>query len=163
MHREMRRKKQHLTEEDSVKALERGNSGVLSLIGLDGSPYGVPLNYLYRDSCLFFHCAVEGYKLDCINKDSRASFCVIDKDETVPSRFTSYFRSVIVSGRVEIITDDKEKYSAIEALADKYCDIGENDIYERVREVEIERSWARLCLLRLNIEHISGKQAIELV
>ena len=81
---EMRRKKQALPLETCEKILERGNSGVLALEGEEGYPYAVPLSYFYEKQKIFFHCARNGYKIEAIKRNEKASFCVIDQDQIVP-------------------------------------------------------------------------------
>ncbi len=81
---EMRRKKQALPLETCEKILERGTSGVLALEGEEGYPYAVPLSYFYEKQKLFFHCARNGYQLEAIKRNEKASFCVIDQDQIVP-------------------------------------------------------------------------------
>lgn len=159
MFREMRRKKQLLTLEESTAVLHRGTSGVLALAGDDGYPYAVPMSYVYDGAKLYFHCAKSGHKLDAIRRNCRASFCVIDQDQIVPEEYTSHFRSVIVFGAMRILEDDGEKRAAIEALALKYAP--DADTADRNRA--IDREWAPLCMLELTIDHITGKEAIELV
>lgn len=58
--------------------------------------------------------------IHAIQRNEKASFCVIDQDKIVPDEYTSYFRSVIAFGRVEVIEDEEEKRAAIEKLAVKY-------------------------------------------
>ena len=82
MFREMRRKKQLMSIEDAKAVLERGKSGVLAVAGDDDYPYAVPVSYIYYDSKIFFHCAKSGHKLDAIERQSKVSFCVIDKDSS---------------------------------------------------------------------------------
>ncbi len=159
MFREMRRKKQLLAAEESVAILERGTSGVLALAGDDGYPYAVPLSYVYADGKLFFHCAWSGHKLDAVRRSDKASFCVIDRDEIMPERYTTAFRSVIAFGRVRVLEDEGEKRAAIEKLAARYVP---EDGAERRREA-IDRDYDRLCMLELTVEHMTGKEAIELV
>ena len=159
MFREMRRKKQLLTPEESAAVLHRGTSGVLALAGDDGYPYAVPMSYVYDGAKLYFHCAKSGHKLDAIQRNCKASFCVIDQDQIVPEEYTSHFRSVIVFGAMRILEDDGEKRAAIEALALKYAP--DNDAADRTRA--IDREWTPLCMLELTIDHITGKEAIELV
>ena len=96
MFRELRRKKQVLSEEESAKILKNGTSGVLALAGDNDYPYAVPISYVYDGEKLYFHCAGSGHKLDAIKRNPKASFCVIDQDLVVPEEYTSYFRSVIV-------------------------------------------------------------------
>lgn len=48
------------------KILQQELIGQLGMIGLDGRPYMVPLNFSYSDGKILFHCSMEGKKLDCI-------------------------------------------------------------------------------------------------
>ena len=120
MFREMRRKKQALPAEEVSAILHRGTSGVLALSGDDDYPYAVPISYVFDGAKLYFHCAKDGHKLDAIQRSSKASFCVIDQDQIVPEKYTTYFRSVMAFGQIRIIQDEKEKRAAIEKLAKKY-------------------------------------------
>ena len=89
--------------------LSQATNGVLSLIDQDGEPYGVPLSFAYDGTdTLYFHSARTGHKIECISTHNRASFCIVAKDEIVPEEFTSYFRSVIANGKLEIVTDSAE-------------------------------------------------------
>lgn len=159
MFRPMRRFKQALSPEKCQAVLERGTSGVLALAGDGGWPYAVPLSYVYADGKLYFHSAKSGHKVDAIRSCPRASFCVIDQDHIVPEEYTTYFRSVIAFGTVRILEEDGEKRAAIEKLTVKYApaDSKEN------RDSAIDREWAPLCMLEMEVEHLSGKEAIELV
>ena len=156
---EMRRKKQALPLETCEKILERGNSGVLALEGEEGYPYAVPLSYFYEKQKIFFHCARNGYKIEAIKRNEKASFCVIDQDQIVPEEYTTYFRSVIVFGTMRIIEEEQEKRTAVEKLALKYApeDSAQN------RGAAIEKDWKPLCMLELTPEHITGKEAVELM
>lgn len=159
MFREMRRKKQKLSKEECDRILYNGTSGVLALHGDNGYPYAVPVSYVYNGEKLLFHSAKNGHKIDAIIKNAAASFCVIDQDQIVPEEYTTYFRSIIAFGRIRILEDDTEKRSAIEKLAVKYApdDTAEN------RDKAIEREWKPLCMMEMEIEHLTGKQAIEMI
>lgn len=158
MFRPMRRSAQALDGGACVEILERGTSGVLALAGDGGWPYAVPLSYAFDGEKLYFHCAREGHKLDAIRREARASFCVVDRDDVKPAEYTSYFRSVIIFGRVRVLEDEAQMRAAIELLARRYFpeDSAEN------RRRAIEREWAGLCMLEMDIEHMSGKEAKEL-
>ena len=108
---------------------------------------------------VYFHCAKSGHKLDAIRRNPKASFCVVDQDQVVPEEYTTYFRSVILFGTIRILEDDSEKMAAIQKLAVKYApeDTAEN------RQKAIDREWAPLCMLEMTIDHMSGKEAKELV
>ena len=159
MFREMRRKRQLLSQEDIQKVLYQGTSGVLAVSGDDAYPYAVPLSYVYDGEKIYFHSAKSGHKIDAVSQNPRASFCVIDKDQIVPEEYTTYFRSVIVFGTIRILHDEAEKREAIEKLAVKYAP----DDTEENRKKAVERDWKPLCMLEMTPEHISGKEAVELV
>ena len=159
MFREMRRKRQALTREACEAVLCRRTCGVLALSGDDGYPYAVPISYVYDGERIYFHSARAGHKLDAVRREPKASFCVIDQDQIVPAEYTTYFRSVIAFGRIRVLEDEGEKRVAIEKLAGKYApeDSPEN------RRQAIDREWKPLCMLEMTIDHLSGKEAIELV
>ena len=136
MFREMRRKRQLLPQEQALEILENGTSGVLALSGDGGYPYAVPMSYVYNDGKIYFHCAKAGHKIDAIRSCDKASFC----------------------GRIRVIEDDAEKRSAIECLAAKYTP---DD--EKGRMEEIDKEYRALCMLEFVVEHLTGKEAIELV
>ena len=159
MFREMRRNKQSLPLEDCVEILNRGTSGVLAVTGDDDYPYAVPLSYVYYDNKIYFHGARTGHKLDAVSKNEKVSFCVIDKDQVVPDEYTTYFRSVIVFGKARILKDEAEIRKAIDILAVKYAP----DHDEERRLQAIDREYAAMSMIELSIEHMSGKEAIELV
>ena len=158
MFREMRRKKQILSEKECVDILEKGTAGVLALLGDNDYPYAVPISYVYYNFKLFFHGAKSGHKIDAIKKCSKASFCVIDQDHIVSEEYTTYFRSVIAFGKIHIMEDGTEMKNAIERLAVKYYPTDT----ETNRNTAINREWKPLCMIELDIEHLSGKEAIEL-
>ena len=159
MFREMRRKRQLLSEKEAGEILKRGTSGVLALAGDDGYPYAVPISYVYDGEKLYFHSSKSGHKLDAIAAEPKASFCVIDQDRIVPEEYTTYFRSVIAFGRVRVMEDEAEKRQAIEKLAQKYAP----QSTPQDRAAAIDREWKPLCMLEMTIDHMTGKEAIELV
>ncbi len=159
MFRDMRRKRQALPEEACMEILNRGTSGVLAVSGDDGYPYAVPLSYVYDGHSIFFHCAASGHKLDSIAVNEKASFCVIGQDLVVPETYTTHYRSVIVFGKIRILPEGSRKMEAIEKLTAKYTPDASPDDRRRA----IEKDYAPLCMLEMTIEHMSGKQSIELV
>lgn len=158
MFHEMRRKNQLLSEEESIEILKRGTSGVLALFGEDGYPYALPISYCCGDGKLYFHCAKSGHKLDAIKNCDKASFCVIDKDEVVPEKYTTYYRSVIVFGTIRAIENEQELQAALQKLADKYRPNSSEENHAQV----IGASPSNVCVLELSVEHMTGKEALEL-
>jgi len=158
MFRGMRRKRQDLTETETLAVLQSCSSGVLAVQGDDGYPYAVPLSFAYEDGRLFFHSAVAGHKIDAIERNAKASFCVIAADDVVQSKFTTHFRSAIVFGKARVVTEDSEKRHALECLAKRY-----SPDYLDAAGAEIDGAWKRVCVVELVIEHMTGKAAIEII
>ncbi len=115
----MRRKDRALQNEDAVYLLQNGEYGVLSTVDAKGQPYGVPLNYVLRNDSLYFHCAMEGHKLDNLLANSRVSFCVVGRTNVLPAKFSTEFESVIVTGKASVVQGD-ERYQALVGLLEKY-------------------------------------------
>ena len=158
MFREMRLKKQQLSEAETAEMLRCCTSGVLALAGDDDYPYAVPLSFAFADGKLYFHFAKSGHKLDAMKRNAKASFCVIAADTVVPATFTTHYRSAIAFGRIRLHADDGEKKRALEFLAKKYSPAH----LDRV-QAEIEREWKNVCTAELTIEHMTGKAASELI
>lgn len=159
MFRPMRRFQQQLSHKQAMEVLERGTSGVLSLFGDDGYPYGVPLSYALHGNKLYFHCAQEGHKLDAVRREQKASFCVIDQDQIVPEEYTTLFRSVIVFGKVRILEEPGKKKDAALLLARKYAP-EDSSVHQ---EKTVAENWNSLCMLELDIQHMTGKASKKLI
>ena len=159
MIREMRRIKQLLPEQKTIEIMERNTAGVLAVTGDDDYPYAVPISYVYADGKIYMHSAKEGNKVDAVSNHEKASFCVIDKDQIVPEEYTTYFRSAIAFGKVRLVEDGEEKRKATELLGRKYYPA---DTAENLTRV-IDESDSRFVIIALDIEHMTGKEAIELV
>jgi len=157
MFREMRRCKQLLSMEDTIAVMERCTNGVLACLGDEGYPYAVPVSYVYFDNRIYFHSAKKGYKIDSIMKYPKVSFAVIDEDTIVSKEYTSYFRSVIAFGKARIVDED-ERLEAFGALVEKYA----GDQSEEANKMEIAKC-TQACIIAIDVEHITGKEAIEYV
>lgn len=157
MFREMRRKKQLLTLEESEQILREARTAMLGLSGDDGYPYVVPVNYAYVDGKIYFHGAKTGHKIDAIMRNDKVSLCVVQHDELVPEELTTYFRSVTVFGRARILENDAEKLAAAQKFGMRFYP--DKDKVDN----EIRHEWDALCVVEITPEHITGKEAIELV
>ena len=155
--RPMRRFRQQLSDAEAVGILERATSGTLALLGDNGYPYAVPISYVYADGKLYFHSALSGHKVDAIRRCDKASFCVIAQDDVVPEKYTTEYRSVIAFGRIHIIEDEEEKLAAARLLGDRY-----NPHQDEALQKEIESGLSRMLAIRFDIEHLTGKEGIEL-
>lgn len=159
MFRPMRRSKQALSDQESRKILSDASSSVLAVLGDDGYPYAVPLSFVFDgNDRLYFHCAVSGHKLDAIQNESKVSFCVIAQDDVHPSEFTSYYKSVIAFGKARILETEAEIIPALRLLGEKYMPAD-----PKGTETEIDRFLRNVRIIEMQIEHLTGKQAKELI
>lgn len=157
MFRKMLRAKQQLTEAECIAILKDEPRGVLSVLGDEDYPYGLPMNHWYNpaDGKLYFHCGKTGHKLDALKKHDKVSFCVYDQGYREEGDWALYIRSVIVFGRVQIVEDQEKAMAAIRQLSYKFTS---DDAYI---EEEIRRSAAATLCFTLTPEHISGKKVHE--
>lgn len=151
----MRRFKQQLPQEECVDILQNAYRGFLSVNGDGGYPYTVPINFLFAEGKLYFHCAAAGHKLDAIRANDKACFTVIDEPRREPDDWWYHVRSVICFGRVSVLEDEAEKDSYLRQLGAKYFPDG-YDI-----EADMQRNAARALVLAFTIEHMSGKRVRE--
>ena len=153
MFREMRRFKQQVSNEECIQILKEQPRGVLSVLGDDDYPYGIPMDHWYceENGKLYFHCAAEGHKIDAIKADPKASFCVTDKGFKKENEWALNINSVIVFGKISFVTDPAEKETVLRLLGNKfYPDPG--DV-----EREIEKFLDKVCILKMSIDHMTGK------
>ena len=156
MFREMRRKRQKMEDGQARAILAQTTSGVLSLIGDDGYPYGVPLSHAFVDGRLVFHGAMKGHKLDAMRSNPKACYTVVQQDKVMPEEFTTYYRSVVAFGQMKVLEGD-DKLAALRQLSDRFW-----PDHEQEREAEIAPRLDHMCVFVMDIEHITGKQAKEL-
>lgn len=153
MFRELARIKQKLTREDAIALLKSEPRGVLSVLGDDGYPYGLPIDHWYNDAdgCLYFHSGPKGHKIDAIHRCGKASFCVYDQGYREEGDWALYIKSVVVFGRIEIVEDHEKAIAMTRQLSLKYT---QDTVYI---EEEIEKYGHELLVFRLIPEHITGK------
>ena len=113
---------------------------------LKNMPYVTPLNFLYQDSRIYFHCAKEGKKLANIAKNNRVCFEVDEllgvkgvQDGVEVCSSSAYYRSVIAFGKARIIKSIEDRRRVMKKLAAKYLKLHTSPIFSetKLREVTI--------------------------
>ena len=161
----MMKKKSCETTEKSVKEeiLKQCTVGRMATIDENGYPYIVPLNYVYWQGKIYFHCAHEGEKIANISRDSRVCFEVdiplayLDTgffpENTVPSGVTQFYNSVIIRGKATIVTDLQEKIDALNAL------VVAHEPGVKITKITSELPAVKGCkVVAISIESMTGKQ-----
>ncbi len=153
MFREMRRFKQQISNEECIRILKEQPRGVLSLIGDDGYPYGIPLDHWYceDDGRIYFHGAKEGHKIDAIKACDKASYCVMDQGFRKDGEWALNINSVIVFGRIRLVEDSEKARLICTGICRKFTDD------EEYLTHELEHAFPRVQCLELIPEHMTGK------
>lgn len=151
----MRRKDREITDRSVIDdIINRAQVCRLAFCNED-IPYIVPMNFGYRDNCLYFHCAREGKKLDMLKNNHVVCFEIdidheIIKDDN-PCEWGIKYRSVIGYGKAELIPELNKKKDALDTIMSKYSDITHYDYPENaVRNIEI---------IKITIAEVTGKKA----
>jgi len=151
MFRKMRRFKQQISEEECIRILKEKPRGVLSMIGDDGYPYGIPLDHWYSKSKLYFHGAKVGHKIDAITAFDKVSYCVMDEGFRRDGEWALNIKSVVVFGRIRVVEDEAKKREICTNLVRKFTDD------EEYLQKELTNAFPRVNCLELTIEHMTGK------
>ena len=153
MFRKMRRFKQQLEENECKKILKEEPRGVLSMIGDDGYPYGIPLSHYYseEDNKIYFHGAKEGHKIDAFKACDKVSFCVYDKGYVKDGEWSLNIKSVVCFGRIKLIYDEDKARDICTKLCKKFSDD------EAYLKKELTNALPRVQCFELTIEHMTGK------
>lgn len=123
----MRRKDKEITDKNEIEDIL--STAMVGRLGTcaNGIPYITPVNFTYdsKASRIFLHCANEGRKLENIRVNQNVCFeveevtNVLVKQPTCASSVA--YRSVILFGRIKILTDLNAKNEALQQLASKYA------------------------------------------
>lgn len=148
-------KRRGMTLDEVRKCLDSATVGRLATVSPDGTPYMVPVNYVFREDRIYIHCAIEGMKLANIRANPAVCFEV---DEVIelrvvpekPCKSDTYYRSVIAMGKATEVSDTSRKIDVLKALMDRYS--GGVKIGEMPQDV-VEKT----CIVEIIVEEISGK------
>ena len=153
MFRKMVRSHLAISEQECIEVLKNEPRGVLSVLGDDDYPYGMPMDHWYceEDGCLYFHSGMAGHKIDAMKRHDKVSYCVYDKGFVREGEWALNIRSVIIFGRIRVVEDHDRAMEIVRKLSLKYTD--DTDYIER----EIVSAGKRTLVFALVPEHMSGK------
>ena len=153
MFRKMRRFKQQLPEAECREVLREQKRGVLSMLGDDGYPYGIPMNHWYceEDGVLYFHSAKEGHRMEAIKACDKVSYCVHDEGYRKEGEWALNINSVVIFGRMKLVDDPEKAREICTQLCRKFTDD------EEYLQKELKNALPRVQCLELTPEHMTGK------
>lgn len=151
--REMRRTDRLLEQSEARKILDNGEYGILATVADDGQPYGVPLSYVVKDDCIYYHCTnAGGSKHDNILSNKDVCFTVVGNTQVLPEKFGTLYESVIVFGEAGIVDDEEERQAAFKEFLVKYC-----SDYLIEGEKYIASAGPKAIIVKITVKSLTGK------
>ena len=158
MFRELVRKRKAIPQDVCIDVLKNETRGVLSVLGDDDYPYGMPMNHFYDEETgkIYFHVGSQrSHRNDAIRKHDKVSYCVYDQGYKDEGDWAYNVKSIIVFGRIAVIEDKDRIIEITSKLRKKFTDDA------AYLENELKTNLARTLLLEITPEHISGKYVKE--
>ncbi len=154
MFREMRRLKQAVSEDDCKKILREEKRAAFSVIGDEGYPYTIPVDFYYdeEDSRIYLHGAKEGHKIDALRNCNKVCFTVWNQGFKKEGSWAWTATSVVIFGRAVFVEDREIITDRLRKMAVKY--------YPTIEEVDKEMNGPdinRVQIIAIDIEHMTGK------
>lgn len=158
MFRLIRKKKNELSLEECKDLLKNRRRGVLSLYGVEGYPYGIPINYIYDEEtgAIYFHGAKTGHKVDALKASDKVSFAVLGPEVVKKEAWAPFVKSVVLFGTCQIIQVQQKALYWLKKFALKYYP--SEDLVQK----EIDASFMGVQMFELTIDHMSGKEVQEI-
>lgn len=153
MFRSMRRIEKQMSEIESKDLLTSAEFGVLSVQGEDGYPYGIPVNHLYLNQKLYFHCALSGHKISALKNNPLVCFTCVASAEIKSETFETLYESIVAFGRVELLCEGDEKMLALHAFIDRF-----SSDFKSLGTEYVEKNAARTMIIAMDIHHLTGKR-----
>lgn len=153
---EMRRKDRQMNDEESLTLLKAGEYGILATVGNDGQPYGVPLNYVVLNNCIYYHGTnAGGTKYNNIINNHKVTFTVVGNTKVMPEKFGTLYESVIALGEAFEVTDEVQKRAALKEFLYKYSAdfVAEGEKY-------VEAAASKTSIIKIEIKTLTGKHRV---
>lgn len=145
-----------LTENQITDLLSRSQTGSLATLNADGSPYNIPVHFVYENSKLYFHGLPRGQKIDNIIRDARVSFTAYEMQDILldsegkPCDTNTKYESVIIEGKASIMEDGEDKLSVLEAVVKKYT--------PHLQNIPLPEAMVRgTAVIQIDVVNITGK------
>lgn len=149
----MRRKDREMSEAFALSVADKCEYAVLSMIDADGSPYCVPISIVCAENAVYFHCAAEGYKIECLRTHSKVCLACVGDTHRMLNEFTTEFESAVIRGTASEVIDAQEKVSALRLLCERHTPTNMSEF-----DSEIAKNLARTAVWKIEIENITGKR-----
>ena len=148
----MRRKDRETDKDFALKVADSCVWASIAMIDTDGMPYNVPVHIVREGDNIYFHCAKEGFKTDCLKNNGNVCIVCVDNVKRIPERFTTEYQSATIRGVAEEVADDDEKIHILKILCERHVPTGMN-----IFDAEIKRNLSHTAIWKIRINDITGK------
>jgi len=131
-----------LSQEEARALVAASRVGHLGCV-YEGGPYVVPINYVLDGESLYVH-SLSGRKLEALRANPRACLQV----DTVIDAY--HWRSAIVFGTFEEVTDPKERDQAVRTLLRSFPNL------TPVESVPVHDGQSSVIIFRIRVREITG-------
>lgn len=151
-----RMKTHQLSEEQIRQLLGRSQTGSLATLNSDGTPYIIPIHFVYYQNAIFAHGLPKGKKIDNISNDARVGFCIYEIDKLLldsngnPCDTNTQYESVTISGTAKLVDNIEEKSSVLKEIVKKYT--------PHLANRELKDNMVKgTAVIRIDLSEITGK------
>lgn len=154
----MLKPRREISKQEAIEILCQCHTGVLSMIDIDGKPYGVPINYFVNlsQNALYFHCSRSGRKYDALTQNPKVSFIAVSQAQIIPDRFITHYESAMVEGQASFIEDENEMRKILKQFCDR---IVPGELEKRPSIIDVYIKAVSIC--KIDIIDISGKRNVD--
>jgi len=148
----MRRKDREMNEEFALNIVDKCEWATLCAITTQNAPYCVPLSIARIDNFIYFHCAKEGKKIDCLRYSPAVCISCVGDSQRLKDEFTTKYESAIVTGIATQVAERDEKILALKAICERHTPANMQNFDEA-----INKSLFRTDIWKVSIDSITGK------
>lgn len=154
----MRRHEKAMTDRVQIDDVIRGSTVCRVAMSDGDQPYVVPLCFGYDGTAVYFHCALEGRKIEVLRRNPRVCLefdlagNLVRGDQAC--MWSIEYRSVIAFGTAELVHDPAGKRYALGLLMGQYADPAHQFSFP-------DDQVARTTVIKVVLNEISGKQSIK--
>ena len=150
----MRREDKEIKDNNEIESIMQRATVCRVAFSENDVPYIVPVNFGYKDDCLYFHSAAEGKKIEIIRQNNNVCF-ELDIDHEVvrsgtPCKWGMKYRSVIGFGKAFLVRNVEEKRKALNTIVKHYS--GKPSDYP-------ESAISNVAIIKVEIESMTGKKS----
>lgn len=151
----MRRKDKEIKDKALIESIIKKAFVCRIALCEDGKPYIVPVNFGYKDGCIYIHSAREGRKIDVINKNNNICFEIgtdIELIESeVPCDWSVKYYSAVGFGKAQLVYDINDKKKALDIIMEKYSNKGSFEYNENMIN--------NVVIIKIEMDSITGKKS----